>query len=346
MSEALEQGSTETQAEPTPKPLTAREAAQRLVQAKQEKAQELSQAVAEPQPEPIPEPNAEPAPEPQPAEAEAIDYASIDFAEVAAPVAERDQDQTTGDDSPAPVFTLKHNGQEQQVNQQEAIDLAQMGLDYRKKTQDLAEQRRSFESEREAFAQQMKGLQEDREKLAAQLQNFTQTVQPPSPDLAETDPDEFNAQMAKYNAQQMQAEQAAKELDAQREKDQEAHKRKQQEAYQAHMQRLHSRVPDMAKKEVSHAVGNYLVKGIGFSGDELIQGVVAPADSRFQEMAWKAMQYDIGRSKAKTLRPSAPSTSASGQRTGMSQQVQKPSREQLRNPRAAADFLKARKEAR
>ena len=336
--------STEPQANSAPEAKTAREAAQILVA----RRQELRQASAE-TPEPAPEPaNAEPVESPsvttEAAEAEAIDFSAFDMAEVAAPIAERDQADQTTDVSPEPVFTLKHDGQEQQVSRQEAIDLAQMGMDYRKKTQDLAEQRRSVESQQSSLQSEIEGLRQDRERLAQHLKTFTTDVQPPDPSLAESDYEAFSEQMAKYQASQLRAEQVAQELDAQQKKDQKARQDQYQRWFGEQMNRLHTRVPDMAKQDVSHAVGRYLTQGMGFHPDELIQGTINPGDARLQEMAYKAMQHDLARAKAGKLRSQPPKTSSGGARSGPNVTgVEKHKAGQRLTAREAANLLRERK---
>ena len=338
---------SETQANPTPEAKTVREAADLLAARRQQASQPPAEATPAPEPVQngeISEPVEQTEPEPTP-QADEIDYEHIDFSSVAAPdSAERNEDATT---QPAPEersYSLRNGDDVQTVSLSEMTDLAEKGLNYHRKVQKVSDRERELQNLEGVRNQELDGLRQDREKLASLLANFTKTVEPPDPALAEQDYEAFNEQMAKFQAQNLQAEQAAKELDAQQEKDRKAMADRQAKAFEFHQNRLHSRVPDMAKRNVSTAVGKYLVESMQFSGDELVKGLIAPADSRFVEIAWKAFRYDLDRAKAKQLKASPPSTSSGGRRTGVqSTGPAKPTGKDARDPRKVAAYLAQRK---
>lgn len=77
-------------------------------------------------------------------------------------------------------FTIKHDGEERQVNKAEAVELAQKGYDYTKKTQKLSDERKNLEKANEAFREEVAFTQQFNKEVVAleivnqQLQQFQQ----------------------------------------------------------------------------------------------------------------------------------------------------------------------------
>lgn len=257
-----------------------------------EPTEERTVEPVEPAPEPVQD---EPAPEPEAAEEDEIDYSVLLDGD-------DDQNEIASDDAPT-SFSFSYKGKEETVSVSEAQELANLGRHYQTKVEALAGERKSFEAERQQLQQDAEALRKDREALAAQLAKFTSDVKPPDPELARTDPDEYTAQKAVYDAQMLEAEHAARELDQQRTKEQKAYQQKMKAWFDQQIARLHSRVPKMADTKEAHSVGKYLTNGVGFTADELLSGYgIQPADARFQELAWKAKKYDEARIRGKQLR--------------------------------------------
>lgn len=76
-------------------------------------------------------------------------------------------------------YTIKWQGEEKEVTQDELIELAQKGFDYTKKTQDLATERDNL-APYVGLANQIKARPELAQKIAELLTGTQQTEQPPS----------------------------------------------------------------------------------------------------------------------------------------------------------------------
>ncbi len=229
-----------------------------------------------------------------------------------------DIETTEGSDSPDFSLTLKRKGEERTVtDRSEATRLAQMGLDYDTRSSELANERREFEAfqtnARETYERELAEVRKSREALAERLSKFTQNLTPPDPELAETDPDAYVAQLAKYQAQQAEAEKAAADLDRQNTEDREKRAARVNQAMQAHQQPLQARVPATKQQATLDSMGKYMVEGMGFTMKELVQDQrIHPADSRLLEMAYKSMKYDEARLKAKQKRAEPNKTTSTG----------------------------------
>ena len=262
---------------------------------------------------------AEEAETPEPVEAvkETAEAEEADFEPDWSELADTSDDIEASDEASGPVLTLKRKGEERQVTKDEATRLAQMGLDYDTRMNEFHAERRQFEETqaqaKETYEREISEARTAREALAERLSKFTNELKPPTLELAETDLDEYHLQMARYNAANMEAEQAAKELDSQNRAEHEKRQARTNAALEAHMNRLNQRVPATKEQATMDKVGKYMVEGMGFTRDDLvINQRVHPADSRLLEMAFKAMKYDEARLKAKKMRAKPGKTTASG----------------------------------
>ena len=342
MSDTAVTESQEANSEPVA--LTVQDAARKLADRRQP-GQEPTEAE---QPQEVVD-NAEPAEEPtgdpvvEPAEA---DDQEIDWSEAALSLDnERETDQDTVSDGEERSFSFSYRGQEETVDLATARELAELGRDYRYKTGKLGEQRRTMEAREAELSTQMEGLKQDRERLAKHLEKFISTSTPPDPQLALDDPDRYTALKARYDAEQAQAELAAKELDQERQRDREQAQKQFQDWHQKQSEIVNRRVPALEKDEVARDVLNYLTKGLRFTGDD-VQGGVHMLDARFQEIAYKAYMFD--KNRARKPKPKAPkATGGTGARSAPSGVGDlKKAVSESGDPRKAAEFLRARRAAR
>lgn len=337
---------SETNATPSRTPLTLHSAVDALV--------EKREAETETEKDPVSEPVREPALEPVPdvdvdpdGSATEVDEEEYDYSLLAGNITSDDIETT--DAEPALSLTLEHKGETREVTREEATRLAQMGLDYTKRSEALAASQREFEdfaqSARNTLETEIAEVRKTREALAARLASYTDSLQPPDPALADTDPEAYNAQAAKYDAALRKADADARELDRQNEEEREKARQRTDRAMAQHMQRLHTRVPAMKDQKVVDQVGAFLVKGMGFTKDDLVVNQrIHPSDSRFLEIAFMAKKYAEAQMKAKNLRAKAGKTASSkgtGGRTTAKKTPEKEAHAKLKKSGKPADAVEA-----
>lgn len=104
---------------------------------------------------------------------------------------------------PVPVFTVKVDGVEKQVDANELVKGYQLHADYTRKSQALAEARREHQAEMEA----VKAEREHNARMAQALEARVRELAPPQVDwqkLRQTDPIEFAAQWAQHQMRQQE----------------------------------------------------------------------------------------------------------------------------------------------
>lgn len=111
-------------------------------------------------------------------------------------VAEEDQEEQE------PVYTVRVNGQEQQVPASELVKGYQLHSDYTRKTQELAEQRKAFDAENSA-------VKNERAHYGALLEGLQQRITAMTPQinweqLRQTNPIEFAAAYAEHQMRQQE----------------------------------------------------------------------------------------------------------------------------------------------
>ena len=212
---------------------------------------------------------------------------------------EDSEDEATSDaeeeedrDEEQPVkFTVKVDGKELEVTQDELIRGYQREADYTRKTQKLAEERKTLSSEYQAI----KSEREQYAQVLGALQQKLQELSPPEPDWARLeaeDPLEYTRQWTNYQrAQQQQAAIQAEQARLAQLK---------QAEYQQHLQtvladeaqKLVDKVPQWKDAKVANkereAVVEYGLKELGFTPDEISK----VTDHRAVVAIYKAMKYD------------------------------------------------------
>lgn len=187
-------------------------------------------------------------------------------------------------------FTVKVDGEPQEVELDELLKGYSRTADYTRKTQRLAEERKAFDAD----AQAVRSERERYADLLEQLEHAVTQSQPQEPDwaaLRAKDPAEFAAQFAEHQAakEKMRAVQEERARVAQQEAAEQQVTRAQ--ALQAEQDRLFAAVPewqdpDAAKKERADLLS--YGQEAGFTQAEL-ENVV---DHRAVLMLRKAMLYD------------------------------------------------------
>jgi len=220
------------------------------------------------------------------------------------PPDEEPQDTAPHDGEPAPVKAEEAPAEDEEVDlgdvklklpkdQAEAVRKAALRqADYTRKTMELAEQRKAIDGEAQRAAQERAQYAQGLAQLRAQVEHAVNTgqLQPPSPDLLESDPvaylrqrDQWERAQQAYNAARHQQEQINQ---------QQEHERRNQIAsrLQTEQEQLIAKLPDWkdaGKAQADQkAIGDYL-QTIGFTPDEVAQ----VQDHRGVLMAREAMLY-------------------------------------------------------
>lgn len=194
------------------------------------------------------------------------------------------------------LITVKVDGKEEKVKVREARQGYQRAQDYTRKTMELAERRKALEAQTEQYAQLIPVLQE-------RLTALAETAKLPDPALRESDPGEYAAQMADYNA--VQEQKRAVEAEAARLKQENAEKTA--AAFAEHVrnemevlaQKLPAwKDPETAAKEQKLIRRFMLANGYSESEIDML------SDHRAVLLVRKALLYDQQKAKARTkVRP-------------------------------------------
>lgn len=200
-----------------------------------------------------------------------------------------EETEETEEEAPEPrSYTVKVDGEEVTVTEDELLRGYSRTQDYTRKTMELAEARKALEPELQALRQEREQYAELLPKLAQQVQQ--QWENPALQELRETDParyllirDELQQQASAIQAEQQRIEQAQRE-----ESDKERKARLQTEA-----QELLKAVPELADPKAYQEVLGYALSA-GFSADDIRE---TESHQAFVTL-WKAMQYDRLKAKA------------------------------------------------
>lgn len=255
-----------------------------------------------------------PAPEAPEGEADTPEAPEEPPADAAPEETAEDPDDTQtdeeGEDAPEepeapPVFTVKVDGVDVEVTQEELLKGYSRTADYTRKTQALADQRKAFEQE----AEQVRAERAQYAESLAQLRTLLEQTAPAEPDWekvkAET-PEQFPALFAEHQLQRARLEQVKAEeakVAAQRAEDQ---RRAHAEMLAAEQTRLKTALPEwqdpaVQAKETADLVA--YARDLGFAPEDLA-GVT---DHRVVLMLRKAMLFDHAQAKAKATPSPAPS---------------------------------------
>lgn len=216
--------------------------------------------------------------------------------------ADAPEEETEGSEPETKKFTVKVDGKDIEVTEDELLKGYSRTADYTRKTEALANARKAFEGEAEAVKQERAQYAQLLPALAQQLQSAL--PQPPDPNLRDTDPLQYVLERQKYEDAMGQVSAAFSEL----QRVQSVQQAEEQKQLQAHLAQAVQKLPDLipawkdqkAYERDRPKLRTYLKDKLGYSDDEINQAY----DPRAVAAAYKAMKYDELLSRQP--RPNAP----------------------------------------
>ncbi len=221
------------------------------------------------------------------------------------------------------IYTVKVDGEEYEVTQDELLNGYQRQQAYTKRSQELAEQRKAFEAEAQQVAQM-------RDAYAQQLEQLSQYNQQT---LSDAEPD-WDALSKEYSAEELflyktkldQQKEQARQVEAERQVIAQQQAQEQQAQMQQHLaaqrEEMLNRIPQWRDEDKRTSereqVIKYAQQSVGFSPQEIANA----SDARAIELLYKAWQWDNLQSKkpaAKKKASKAPKMDKAGQPTTKAQ---------------------------
>jgi hypothetical protein len=215
------------------------------------------------------------------------------------------------------IYTVKVDGEEYEVTQDELLNGYQRQKAYTKRSQELAEQRKAFEAE----AQQVAQMRDAYAQQLEQLSQYNQQI------LGDAEPD-WDALAKEYSAEELflyktkldQQKEQARQVEAERQVIAQQQAQEQQVKMQEHLafqrEQMLDRIPQWRDEDVRTSereqVIKYAQQSVGFSPQEIANA----SDARAIELLYKAWQWDNLQSKkpaAKKKASKAPKMAKAGQ---------------------------------
>ena len=215
------------------------------------------------------------------------------------------------------IYTVKVDGEEYEVTQDELLNGYQRQQAYTKRSQELAEQRKAFEAE----AQQVAQMREAYAQQLEQLSQYNQQI------LSDAEPD-WDALAKEYSAEELflyktkldQQKEQARQVEAERQALAQQQAQEQQVQMQKHLaaqrEEMLNRIPQWRDEDIRTSereqVIKYAQQSVGFSPQEIANA----SDARAIELLYKAWQWDNLQSKkpaAKKKASKAPKMAKAGQ---------------------------------
>lgn len=219
--------------------------------------------------------------------------------------AAEEQEQPEEEAEADPTVKIKHDGKEVELKLSEALNLAQQGFDYSKKTMAVAEERKAVETARaqaEEYRQyQERALQDHVNRLQAFAQFMEKQVgDPPPVEWASQDVAYYLAQKEQHEARKGQLHQALQ--DVQQLQQQQARQRHAwvQERAAATEKALRDTLPGWNDDTL-----NTLASYAGTLGLNPQSAELAMLEPGFWQLVHRAKQYDALMEQKKTLKPKA-----------------------------------------
>lgn len=247
------------------------------------------------------------------------------------------------------VYTVKVDGEEFEVTQDELLNGYQRQQAYTKRSQELAEQRKAFEAE----AQQVAQMRDAYAQQLEQLSQYNQQI------LGEAEPD-WDALAKEYSAEELflyktkldQQKEQARQVEAERQAIAQQQAQEQQVQMQKHLaaqrEEMLNRIPQWRDEDIRTSereqVIKYAQQSVGFSPQEIANA----SDARAIELLYKAWQWDNLQSKkpaAKKKASKAPKMAKAGQpktKAQVASRQRRQSLQRLNNERsvdAAVNYL-------
>lgn len=212
-------------------------------------------------------------------------------------------------------YTVKVDGEELQVTQDELLNGYQRQQAYTKRSQELAEQRKAFEQEAAQVSQLRNDYAQQLEQLSEQLKQVNQQ----EPDWAELAKQHSAEELIVYKAQLDQQKEYARQVEAEKQKVQQEQMQEQQKLMRQHLeeqrQEMLNRIPSWHDEETRNRERLEVIKYAqrrGYSEEELSNA----SDARAIEILHKAWQWDNLQKKkpdAKRKARKAPKMARAGQ---------------------------------
>lgn len=215
------------------------------------------------------------------------------------------------------IYTVKVDGEEYEVTQDELLNGYQRQQAYTKRSQELAEQRKAFEAE----AQQVAQMRDAYAQQLEQLSQYNQQI------LGDAEPD-WDALAKEYSAEELflyktkldQQKEQARQVEAEKQALAQQQAQEQQAQMQQHLakqrEEMLDRIPQWRDENVRTSereqVIKYAQQSVGFSPQEIANA----SDARAIELLYKAWQWDNLQSKkpaAKKKASKAPKMAKAGQ---------------------------------
>ena len=214
------------------------------------------------------------------------------------------------------IYTVKVDGEEYEVTQDELLNGYQRQQAYTKRSQELAEQRKAFEAEAQQVAQMRDAYAQQLEQLSEQLQQ----VNDQEPDWNELAKQYSAEELFVYKAQLDKQKEQARQVEAERQAIAQQQAQEQQAQMQQHLakqrEEMLDRIPQWRDEDVRTSereqVIKYAQQSVGFSPQEIANA----SDARAIELLYKAWQWDNLQSKkpaAKKKASKAPKMAKAGQ---------------------------------
>ena len=247
------------------------------------------------------------------------------------------------------IYTVKVDGEEYEVTQDELLNGYQRQQAYTKRSQELAEQRKAFEAE----AQQVAQMRDAYAQQLEQLSQYNQQI------LGDAEPD-WDALAKEYSAEELflyetkldQQKEQARQVEAEKQAIAQQQAQEQQAQMQQHLakqrEEMLDRIPQWRDEDVRTSereqVIKYAQQSVGFSPQEIANA----SDARAIELLYKAWQWDNLQSKkpaAKKKASKAPKMAKAGQpktKAQVASRQRRQSLQRLNNERsvdAAVNYL-------
>ena len=214
------------------------------------------------------------------------------------------------------VYTVKVDGEEYEVTQDELLNGYQRQQAYTKRSQELAEQRKAFEAEAAQVAQMRDAYAQQLEQLSQQLNQVNEQ----EPDWAALAKEYSAEDLIVYKAQLDQQKEYAKQVEAEKQAIAQQQAQEQQAQMQQHLasqrEEMLNRIPQWRDEDIRTSereqVIKYAQQSVGFSPQEIANA----SDARAIELLYKAWQWDNLQSKkpaAKKKASKAPKMAKAGQ---------------------------------
>jgi hypothetical protein len=214
------------------------------------------------------------------------------------------------------IYTVKVDGEEYEVTQDELLNGYQRQQAYTKRSQELAEQRKAFEAEASQVAQMRDAYAQQLEQLSQQLNQVNEQ----EPDWAALAKEYSAEDLIVYKAQLDQQKEYAKQVEAEKQAIAQQQAQEQQAQMQQHLasqrEEMLNRIPQWRDEDIRTSereqVIKYAQQSVGFSPQEIANA----SDARAIELLYKAWQWDNLQQKkpaAKKKASKAPKMAKAGQ---------------------------------